>query len=470
MEAEPNWTKDRCVNALDNLLRVLSSECLEFLNAKPRKMLTEDMYSQLPAAWKDDLASITMEDIRTLSWLSIDHDDHVVVSPLHQSGLLNMGRAVQQYALSKQQQQRRHDDDVSTHVSLSKQQCVGMSLKKQHEVEHMASRAAHFTPPHLTLLDCGCGEGYLTCALSALYQRNVIGLEAVPRSGQNAQLLLRQMSGGGKKEADEENKEKGGEKKKIPAPQFRVAVLEDGTTVDEMRKSVSIDEREETAMIGLHCCGQLSVNVLRVFREDVHCVALCLVGCCYGRVGSMGHAMTFPLSKEAKKRTPHITQFGSVAFRAASDSPYLWRQKNAAEFDDSIRLMFYRIVSEQIMLQQYGTDKYECRKVTQKHCTSFPAYFRQLLRGAKLKSDHVIKMTDEELERVFREVYTEENAKRVALMLAIRVTLSSLIESVIVVDRIMYLLEGEVPLSLCRVSAAFDPNISPTNLILEVLK
>ncbi len=114
-------------------------------------------------------------------------------------------------------------------------------------------------------------------------------------------------------------------------------------------------------LAGLHCCGQLSVNVLRLFATDPNCTGLALVGCCYGRLGSLGHCMSFPIS-EFGKRHPLLCRLDGGGMRVATESIYQRRQESAAEFDRALMLMFFRLHSETILERELGRDKFRCKK------------------------------------------------------------------------------------------------------------
>jgi hypothetical protein len=60
-------------------------------------------------------------------------------------------------------------------------------------------------------------------------------------------------------------------------PTFKQVAIEDETTVEEFRSHAGLDLNRRVVLAGLHCCGQLSVNVLRLFVMDPNCKGLALV-------------------------------------------------------------------------------------------------------------------------------------------------------------------------------------------------
>jgi hypothetical protein len=171
-------------------------------------------------------------------------------------------------------------------------------------------------------------------------------------------------------------------------------------------------------LAGLHCCGQLSVNVLRLFASDPYCSSLALVGCCYGRLGSLGHAMSFPISEFCKKNAK-MRSLGIGALRMASESVFLRRQESAECFDRAMHLLLFRLLSEEILERELGRDQYRSRKKVSHSATDFVVYFRALCRG--LEAAKQVEISDEQLRVELEQLNTSVMRHRVAAMLALKV-------------------------------------------------
>ena len=69
-------------------------------------------------------------------------------------------------------------------------------------------------------------------------------------------------------------------------------------TVDELLKQVQelsdgkFDPHKPFCITGLHTCGDLAANVLRLFLQSPAARAVCVVGCCYHHISESGGTLT----------------------------------------------------------------------------------------------------------------------------------------------------------------------------------
>uniref|UniRef100_A0A453JPP4 Methyltransferase domain-containing protein n=1 Tax=Aegilops tauschii subsp. strangulata TaxID=200361 RepID=A0A453JPP4_AEGTS len=195
----------------------------------------------------------------------------------------------------------------------------GMNSKKKHEIEALSgivdaiarSRGAK------TVVDVGSGQGYLAQALSFEYQLAVIAIDA---SSHHASVTNTRA----------ERIKKHYAAKCVEKQQFKVPrtvtchVLSSDTlaavTLDACQDdhgehitetnncNQSIPQIEQPnhsipqlVLAGLHACGDLSVNMLRVFVSCEQVQALVSVGCCYNLLSEDTDTCPgFPISKAAK--------------------------------------------------------------------------------------------------------------------------------------------------------------------------
>lgn len=65
-------------------------------------------------------------------------------------------------------------------------------------------------------------------------------------------------------------------------------------TVDELLKEVQtlsdgkFDPLKSFCITGLHTCGDLAANILRLFLQSPAARAVCVVGCCYHQISESG--------------------------------------------------------------------------------------------------------------------------------------------------------------------------------------
>ncbi|KAK8458588.1 hypothetical protein SEVIR_3G402200v4 [Setaria viridis] len=199
----------------------------------------------------------------------------------------------------------------------------GMNSKKKHEIENLAAvvHAIAKSCGAKTVVDVGSGQGYLAQTLSFEYQLPVVAIDA---SSHHASVTIARAERIKKHYAA-----KCVEKQLLTVPRTvtchvlssdtLAAVTLDackdnhGEHVSETKactmKSPQILEPTQNSppliLAGLHACGDLSVNMLRVFVSCEQVKALVSVGCCYNLLSEDSYEDTntcsgFPMSKAAK--------------------------------------------------------------------------------------------------------------------------------------------------------------------------
>ncbi|XP_069692598.1 methyltransferase-like protein 25B isoform X2 [Periplaneta americana] len=157
---------------------------------------------------------------------------------------------------------------------LPKKMCRGLTPKKQHEVACLAALVAgECNRQGVThVLDVGAGMGYLGGLLHQQSQFHVLGLE---RDAALVEAARRRTS---------------------PAVQFAVCdILCSTSNSVEAAMQSAWGAPHQTCVTGLHACGDLSVDTLRLFVRIPHLHLLVLVPCCYHRMRLQ--SCGFPLSK-----------------------------------------------------------------------------------------------------------------------------------------------------------------------------
>lgn len=66
-------------------------------------------------------------------------------------------------------------------------------------------------------------------------------------------------------------------------------------------------EQSDYGIIGLHCCGDLSPSMCRLFiQSESHCKLLCFVGCCYNLLSTKEDAISPQFGYPMNDDVPHI--------------------------------------------------------------------------------------------------------------------------------------------------------------------
>ena len=293
--------------------------------------------------------------------------------------------------------------------------------------------------------------------------------------------------------------------------------------------NVQNHNRPPLIVISLHSCGNLIHHGLRSLMLNKSVTAVAMIGCCYNlmterlgpatykfpqlrpkhpRLEATGSACDphgFPMSKRLES---YDSEHGDRGLRLnitarmmAVQAPYNWGEEDSEMF---FRRHFYRALLQRILLDLRVVK--QCTDVDgndvvggglsndgnslsgkdtegtplivgslRKACfSSFKAYVRGALE--KLRADSVdgssiaVKtkdLTDEEIERYEKEWgYAKKN---LAIIWSLMAFSAGVVESVIAVDRWLYLKEQDC-VERCWVEPVFDYQLSPRNLIVVGIK
>ncbi|XP_075712912.1 putative methyltransferase-like protein 25 isoform X2 [Rhinoderma darwinii] len=234
-----------------------------------------------------------------------------------------------------------------------------------------------------------------------------------------------------------------------------------------------ITDLEESIMVGLHTCGDLAPNTLRIYTSKPEIKAVCSVGCCYHFLseqfeyleeeeqteGSWG----FPLSQYLKERCWHIG-------RNARMSACLALERVAVGQGLPTESLFYRAVLQVICKEVYGITQRSYSLVPQSKnvlkidqrvgkiyskSTSFTDYIRKSLK--KFGQDD-LRLSDQEIMGYYQKYDLRRN--ELEAFNRLKVFLAPCIEALILLDRLYYLREQE-NIAWSGLVKLFDPVKSP---------
>ncbi|XP_073476320.1 probable methyltransferase-like protein 25 [Aquarana catesbeiana] len=232
-----------------------------------------------------------------------------------------------------------------------------------------------------------------------------------------------------------------------------------------------IADLEESIMVGLHTCGDLAPNTLRIFVAKPEVKAVCSVGCCYHFLseefdnledhtdGTWG----FPMSEYLKERSCHIG-------RNARMSACLALERVAVGQGLPTESLFYRAVLQVICKEVYGITQRsysidpQNKNVLQidqrvgkifSKSAGFIDYVRKSLK--KFGQDDA-KLSDQEIMEYYKKYEPRRN--ELEAFNRLKVFLAPCIEALILLDRLCYLREQE-NIAWSGLVKLFDPVKSP---------
>ncbi|XP_058424694.1 probable methyltransferase-like protein 25 [Diceros bicornis minor] len=228
-----------------------------------------------------------------------------------------------------------------------------------------------------------------------------------------------------------------------------------------------IKDLEDCLMVGLHTCGDLAPNTLRIFTSKSEIKGVCSVGCCY-------HLLSEEFENPHKECTQQKWGFPMCHYlkeerwccgRNARMSACLALERVAVGQGLPTESLFYRAVLQDIIKDCYGITKCDGHvgKIYSKS-SSFLDYVRKSLKKLGLDES---KLPEEIIMDYYEKYKPRMNELEAFNML--KVVLAPCIETLILLDRLCYLKEQE-DIAWSALVKLFDPVKSPRCYAVIALK
>ncbi|XP_023605530.1 methyltransferase-like protein 25 isoform X3 [Myotis lucifugus] len=228
-----------------------------------------------------------------------------------------------------------------------------------------------------------------------------------------------------------------------------------------------IKDLEDCLMVGLHTCGDLAPNTLRIFTANSEIKGVCSVGCCY-------HLLSEEFENPHKECTQEKWGFPMCHYlkeerwscgRNARMSACLALERVAVGQGLPTESLFYRAVLQDIIKDCYGITK--CDRYVGKiysKSSSFLDYVRKSLKKLGLDES---KLPEKMIMDYYEKYKPRMNELEAFNML--KVVLAPCIETLILLDRLCYLKEQE-DIAWSALVKLFDPVKSPRCYAVIALK
>nr|XP_034320341.1 protein RRNAD1-like [Crassostrea gigas] len=224
-----------------------------------------------------------------------------------------------------------------------------------------------------------------------------------------------------------------------------------------------VSTRQHFLLTGLYACGDLTPTMLRVFASCSDIQGLASVGCCYMKLSTAKNPGTMPVGYSMSKFEQHLP-LSALSYEAREMACH-FADSHIQKLKDNtpaLKLHSYRAALQWVVLQLQpdfvtGAQKLSIRKAEN---LSFIQYASQGLKRLGLSSE----IPDNILEGASCFL---EQWRQVVIFYSLRLSLSPVVESLILLDRQLYLYEQGVSSYLVPI---FDPMTSPRNFVLLARK
>lgn len=479
-------------NHLDKLIHHLEPT-REFINMHMVGWICENLYvTHVPESIRNEIN--TIDDIRSGMELFFQQDSapHELIRK-HQN-LFNHIQHEKSFYLENMQHKLflTHDEmvevfrnkfNVPTDLGLNIHVKEFMKDKKSHEVSiaskivGLLSKTRHKNP---LILDFGDGKGYLSSRVSIEFNLKTLGIDASQENSREAEIrnerLVKLWPHLVKKEA---------ERKNVQAPEIDESILENkryqtlasfiygDTNLDNLiEQAYPNDDVKEICLIGLHTCGNLAANSLKHFVNNDRIKMVMNVPCCYNlmfeefekdffneeeRVMDHPNDFGFPLSNYLREKKCKIGRnarmLGTQCFERIL--------KGFSRPDDSL---YYRSVFEKLLRERFRKGQkpvvYRLGKI--KRVKNLEEYIRKACERLKITYD----LTQDEIRQL--EEDHKMDKELINFHYFIRLLSAKSIESLIHLDRYLYLLENNI--KNVYLVKLFDDVVSPRNFAIIGIK
>lgn len=403
---------------------------------KVTNILSEKILEKIPSDWLGFLKGLTIEDFNEV-FLNTEKTKNVPEE---------IANFIESYRMLKTPITKH---PLSNH-SLSNMQKRGINLKKEHEIVNFANfiEQRSLQSDTKNILDIGSGLGYLGEELTRKGFK-VLGVEGSEGHSERAEK---------RKDTNESHT-------------FDTVHLKiDGS--QECLQRLSSLTSEKSCLVGLHCCGDLTPQLLKIFSKIDQFSSLMLVSCCYLKMspGKDGFE-NFPLSPELKSAVDKSEKpgvFNGFMLRlGAQETVKRWLEMGLEEHKKHMNNVGFRAVLEKVASDNGIELKKKRRKgVLQRDFDNIDAFKDNLAERYNIDESKVENFSEQVLECF------QENSKHFDLfeiLTGLQFLLQSVIENMIHWDRVLYLKEIS-EFRECGIFEIFDDLVSPRNKVIYAKK
>ncbi|XP_042203507.1 protein RRNAD1-like [Homarus americanus] len=338
--------------------------------------------------------------------------------------------------------------------------------KKQHEVARLALIAGQVAQAACdgVMIDVGSGQGHLSRLLAYGHDVRVVCLEAQDEFVNGAKKFDNQLE-----MAVEKMKRRETSLPPLPpAPRHTACLLHPHINPHTFKQVVTgawpeLESRGAVCgLLGLHTCGNLAPTLLRIFTNMSTCQAVVSVACCYMKLNTARDEREYPgypMSDFVYSLPGFVLTYEAREVACHAIEMYVNRLRLGV---DNLKVHCYRASLEEIIIRHWPSHHHAgLRSVNHAHKMEFSQYAVEAV--SRLPD---FKLPQEDL----CSNQTKHNLSRwmqVVVYYSLRLLLAPVVESLVLLDRLLFLYEQGVESILVP---TFDPQKSPRNHVLVAVK
>ena len=344
----------------------------------------------------------------------------------------------------------------------------GMSGKKYHECTKVATflqNVVHKDKQALfKFIDVGCGKGYLSTVLASQLGLSVF---AVDKGTAQINGITRRY----------EAIAKSGKYDNLP----RLKILKQDVMMVGGLDNI-IAASDDNFLCSLHSCGDLSLKMAKTFLDNPSVKGMCNIGCCYNLI----EEEKFPTSNYLRHKRFSLDRRARML---ACQNIYSWESSNADEtFELTVRKLAFRAILQSLFLD-FGiietngdVDKFAIGSINDRFFDTLSHYIDQCLTKIEATEPGLVKYAiicniRKNLSSIcenYELAHLETAIRSISAFWTLRIILSNALESIIQLDRYLYMLEqckdNGIELESHELAVVFDGSISARNIALVAIK
>lgn len=322
-----------------------------------------------------------------------------------------------------------------------------MNPKKIHEVAIMAQHISNSLDKaqERVIIDAGSGLGYLSSWLAFSYNFKVLGIDSRPLNSESAENRLKKFA-----------KKVKHLRMKSVNHKIHTEFIDERTDFQQLAHVHFPDSIDPSlTLTGLHTCGSLSNNCLKIFRNVSGIRSLFNIGCCFNLL----EPNDFPMSNYGAEMSVQLTR--NARMLAAYSVERVFANPDLS----NVTKIFYRALFEKLLGETYPEVKVS--NLGPIKASSFAEYVAnvQLARPEVFQEGRTI---DQDVANVYYDAHQHHWHEMIVFYL-FRMSFAPVIESVLVLDKALYLLESDV-VEQVEIIKLFDPVVSPRCYLIQANK